>query len=325
MKLINFTLLTLFITFNCLAQTNATFENFDLEPNTFLNGSDGINDLRSGNLVLINDYNADWDSWTGWAISNTTDTQTPGFTNQYSSITGSGFNNSETYATAFVLGESLAYTTDIAGGGTCEGFYINNSTYAFLSMLEGDAFAKKFGGEDGTDPDFFKLTIKEFGNRQVNNDSIDIYLADYRFDDNSEDYILNEWTYVDLSIFENVDTLSFTLSSSDNGAFGMNTPAYFCIDDFVTNDAALTANEITTTIDFTVYPNPATNYINIDSEDRLTAYSLTNQLGLTIKHEKLQKGNHRIDTQSIPSGLYILSIENDIKQKEAKKIYINRN
>ena len=161
-------ILTCFILFTsgfCLSQTTADFENFDLEPNNFLNGSDGVNEFRSGNLVLINDYNADFDSWSGWAISNTTDTQTPGFTNQYSCIAGSGFDNSDTYATAFVLGESQAYTTDLAQGGTCEGLYINNSTYAFLSMLEGDAFAKKFGGEDGNDPDFFKLTIKEFGDR----------------------------------------------------------------------------------------------------------------------------------------------------------------
>ena len=34
--------------------------------------------------------------------------------------------------------------------------------YAALAMLQGDAFSKKFGGPDGTDADWFLLTIEGF-------------------------------------------------------------------------------------------------------------------------------------------------------------------
>jgi hypothetical protein len=39
---------------------------------------------------------------------------------------------------------------------TVTGAYFTNTTYAALSMLSGDSFAKKFGGASGDDPDWFK-------------------------------------------------------------------------------------------------------------------------------------------------------------------------
>jgi hypothetical protein len=61
--------------------------------------------------------------------------------------------------------------------------------------------------------------------------SVDFYLADYQFTSNCYDYILHEWTWVDLTpLGDIVKTLHFELSSSDIGAWGMNTPSYFAID-----------------------------------------------------------------------------------------------
>ena len=56
------------------------------------------------------------------------------------------------------------------------------------------------------------------------------YLADYRSTDSAHDYIVDDWTWVDLSGLGTVDRIEFTLSSSDVGSFGMNTPAYFAMD-----------------------------------------------------------------------------------------------
>ena len=36
---------------------------------------------------------------------------------------------------------------------------LTNTTFAALSMRDGDAFAKQFGGVSGDDPDWFLLTI----------------------------------------------------------------------------------------------------------------------------------------------------------------------
>jgi hypothetical protein len=44
------------------------------------------------------------------------------------------------------------------------------------------------------------------------------------------DYIVSQWTTVDLLALGNASRLTFNLDSSDNGPFGMNTPAYFALD-----------------------------------------------------------------------------------------------
>src|SRR5690606_16841503 len=105
---------------------------------------------------------------------------------------------------------------------------ITNSTYAYESMKQGDAFAKKFGGVGGNDEDWFKVTVHSYFQGMAS-DSLDIYLADFRFADNSKDYIMDTWNFYNTPSYL-ADSLVFIVSSSDTGSFGMNTPAYFCLD-----------------------------------------------------------------------------------------------
>ncbi len=179
--------------------------------------------------------NFEFDYWSGWSYSRTTDTTTPGAANQYSAIPGSGVSGSSTYAVGFgssSRGVSYASDFDFSGG---KGVFVTNTTYTYLSMLNGDAAngggpAKKFGGATGDDADFLMLTITG-SNGGSQTGSVDFYLADYRFVDNSNDYLVNTWSFVDLSSLGTVDELSFSLSSSDNHpSFGMNTPDYVAID-----------------------------------------------------------------------------------------------
>jgi hypothetical protein len=114
---------------------------------------------------------------------------------------------------------------------TISGAYFTNTTYAYLSMLEGDSFAKQFGGVTGDDEDYFKLIIKGIDEMGEYTGTVDFYLADFRFEDNSLDYIVDEWTWVDLTSLGDVIGLEFSLESSDAGDWGMNTPAYFAMDD----------------------------------------------------------------------------------------------
>jgi hypothetical protein len=110
------------------------------------------------------------------------------------------------------------------------GLYVTNTTYAALDMVTGSTFSKQFGGISGNEEDWFMLTItgKDLGGTPVG--TVDFYLADFRFTDNAQDYILDKWEYVDLTSLGIVTSLEFSLTSSDNGDFGMNTPAYFAVD-----------------------------------------------------------------------------------------------
>ena len=64
----------------------------------------------------------------------------------------------------------------------------------------------------------------------MSTESVDFYLADYRFVNNADDFIVSNWTYANLTDLGVVDTLQFSLASSDVGDLGMNTPAYFAMD-----------------------------------------------------------------------------------------------
>jgi hypothetical protein len=70
---------------------------------------------------------------------------------------------------------------------------------------------------------------------------VDFYLADYRFADSNDDYIVDSWRQVDLSSLGHATRVTFALSSSDVGMFGMNTPAYFAVDQIVLDDGTLPA------------------------------------------------------------------------------------
>ena len=214
---------------------DATIEDVPLAPESFYNGSDLAGGFTSGSFRFANTYDTMYYSWEGFAASNVTDNTTPGWGNQYSAIPGSGAGASSNYAVGYKLYEAPRidfYATDL------DGMFVTNTTYAYLSMLNGDAFSKKFGGATGDDEDWFLLTISgELGGAPVG--TVEFYLADFRFGDNGLDYIVDDWTWVDLSSLGNVDALTFELASTDNGAFGMNTPAYFAVDNVTPEPASV--------------------------------------------------------------------------------------
>ena len=321
MKIFTTPLIILLFSQVLTAQTTATFEDFNLDPESYLNNAGVDGGFENGHIFLNNNYHPSWDGWDGWAISNTTDTTTPGFMNQFSAITGGGAENSETFAVTFVLGHSIIQLTDAAKGGVVEGFQITNATYPYLSMLEGDGFAKKFGGETGDDPDYFLLTIKKYFEGNLSNDSIDFFLADYRFADNSQDYIVNDWTYIDLTSLGNVDSLHLTLSSTDTGQFGMNTPGYFCIDNFTTRDIPTSTNEQAYLFDFELFPNPVSDWISINyNSDSNAEIDIYNQNCILMKSKTLHQGHSSIEVSDFPDGLYFM--EFNLKGHKEKATFV---
>lgn len=216
----------------------AGFDNLPLAPNShFAPGA--TTTFTSGNASLTYDYSADYDSWTGWTYSNEKDTTTEGFGNQYSVYANGGQGGSSNFALSYVgidytTSQTVATTATLANSSTVAGAYFNNSTYTALSMKNGDSFAKKFGGASGNDADYFKLIISGIDAGGHKTGSVDFYLADYRFANNSLDYIVNTWTYVDLSSLGAVSKLSFDVASTDVSPYGINTPAYFAMDSLTT-------------------------------------------------------------------------------------------
>lgn len=243
---------------------------------SFYNGADLAGGFTSGDLNFNNSFNPDFGSWAGWSVSNTTDTVTPGFLNQYSAFPGSGANESASYAVASAFaGGTLPTLTVAQEDQTFESLMISNTTYAALSMRDGDAFAKKFGGESGDDEDFFLLTIEGFDSSDQSVGTIDFYLADFRFADNSLDYILDDWTTVDVSGLVGARRLQFSLSSSDVGDFGMNTPAYFAADQVRLSGGDIVAAVGTVTRSDAELTDPLVVELGADSTELLVPRTVT--------------------------------------------------
>lgn len=296
------------------AQVVADFENFNLAPGQYLNDASPADGFESGSIVLPNDYNAEFNFWSGFAISSDTNTTTPGFMNQYSAIPGHGAAGTTTYAMGYIYDPTIIELKEKALGKPMIGMYVSNSTYGYLSMQDGDAFAKKFGGETGNDPDFFLLTIKKYAGGVISDDSINVYLADYRSPDPSKDYILDEWKYIDLSVMGGVDSLILGLRSSDNGLFGMNTPAYVAIDQVSTDNLLAAAALNGSQKSMTIAPNPAHEVLFLDLPSKGYC-NLTSMYGTVIWSGNLEMGHHKVDISGFPQGIYFVTLEGHVTGK----------
>lgn len=286
----------------------ATFDDLALENNTFWNGSDESGGFVSGPVYFVNYYNPDWFVWYGWSYSNTMDNTNPGFMNQYSAFSAVRLDSADgkNYAVSYVDPSSELVLTD-SSDHEIKGFFITNSTYAALSMKLGDDFTKKFGGEDGNEQDWFKLQIT--GNSLSGDSaSVEFYLADFRADDNTQDYIVETWQWVDLTALGDVYKLKFKLSSSDNGSWGMNTPAFFCMDKLVIGNK--TVRRDITNKSFNVYPNPSYGVIRIQTENKQQMHiRVFNTQGgeVFFKHDYIP-GNE-LNLEHLSPGIYLLQAE----------------
>lgn len=303
------------------AQHVATFESVPLDSASWWNGSDGSGGIQSGGFWFPNEYDDAWGSWSGFSVSNMKDSTTAGWNNQYSAITATGMAQSENYAVVYSPEELIMDFDDPV---LLSGFYVTNSTYAYLTMKNGDAYSKKFGGEEGTDPDYFKLIVSGTDIYGQETAAIEFFLADFTFEKDTNDYILKTWEWLDLSSLGVVTNIQFNLESSDVGDWGMNTPAYFCIDNFtvaeiVSSDFEVNSHQKQTN----VYPNPFKNDFQIELPESSQSLVLTDLSGkILFKKSVLDENKVRISAlKDYPSGTYFLMVvtpEGNFSQKIIK-------
>ncbi len=286
-------------------QTLADFEEYNLNPGEFLNDASPASVFESGSIELFNYFDSEFNFWADWAISADTNSTSPGFLNQYSAITGQGALNSNTYAVGYIFDPITIRLQPNAIGKPMIGMYVTNSTYTYLSMRDGDSFAKKFGGETGTDPDFLLITFKKYSEGVLSSDSINFYLADYRFNDSNMDFLVSDWTYVDLTALGSMDSLSMQMTSTDNGIFGMNTPSYVCIDQVTTDDLQLAEIPTSRASNISISPNPVSDklYIDIKSEGQCM---IVNMQGHVIQSAYYKAGHYEISVDGWPTGIYVV-------------------
>lgn len=300
----------LFATTTTIAQDSndsLTFESITLATESYYNGADEVGQIPINAAILSNSYDVTWGSWSGFAISNVTDNTTAGWANQYASFAGGG-SNSSNYAVYYNQG-IIEFNQPFF----IRQLDVTNTAYAGISMRDGDAYAKQFGSVNGADgnpdgtngEDFFVLHIIPLDeNNTLIGDTIHYYLADFRFSDNSQDYIIDTWETVDLTSYGIVASkLRFVLESSDNGGFGMNTPAYFALDNLVINP---TVGISENSISFSMYPNPTNGNLIINSNET-GEVSIQNINGQILSNVAFN-GTVSLDLSNAPAGIYFATL-----------------
>lgn len=218
------------------------FSDVSLAAGSYYNGSPGGNPdpgtyggpFSSGGVTFPNQltvYSGGYTYVEGWAASNmvvappAAGTYGTNFQTQYQySVPGGSSGN---YGITFMSSGPLV----LPAGTKPTSMQVNNLTYVYLSLRDGDGFAKKFGGVSGNDEDFFTLTIQGLTDSNASTGSVSFNLADFL---GSNTTIVNTWQTIDLTPLGNASKLSFSLASSDNHpTFGMNTPAAFAMDNLV--------------------------------------------------------------------------------------------
>ena len=261
---------------------SADFEDVTLGPNGYWQGEEGENEMYSGGWLFTNYYSSYF--WGGFTASNHTDLTQTGMDAQFTAVTAGGHDGSAQYAVAYTMGaQTDVYAAD-SSTQTITGCYVTNNLWAYQSVVEGDYSSTPFGGTTGNDPDWFKLTATGKNANGQTVGTLDFYLADYRFTNNDEDYVIDTWEWFDLSPLGEVARISFSLSSSKSNSYGMLTPAYFCMDDF--NGMGPDAPDLPPYIlnpvgdvEFNGYPQTIQLYLNgvasdPDDDDELIEYSI---------------------------------------------------
>ena len=278
------------------------------------------NSFSSDNGVFIfnNNYTISQygNYWSGFAYTNTTDVTTPDFSN-VSAITGKGSsgNPDMAYITAYIgVTPTITFAKNASFNNL--GMYVTNATYTYLSMKNGDTFAKKFGGADGTDPDWLKLTATGYDQTGKETGTVDIYLADYTSAKSSEDYLVDKWQWVDLSSLGTVTSIAFSMSSSDTGEYGMNTPGYFCMDGLRGKMVGGVGIENTDKTASTIYYADGSLHIQGLANAEIRVISVT---GITVA-AFIADSDNTITPINLNKGIYIVQV---VKAGKATAYKIN--
>lgn len=315
--------------------TVADFENFTLTANSAYAPTVSV-PFQTSNAIFEYEWTSSFGGfWSGgFVYTNQLDSSNGTFSNLYGVKAFKGNANSSN----FVIGQDGAVVKLKQPASRLMGFYITNTTYAFNAIKNGNSFSRKFGDTTGTKstttmaqgsyPDFFKVTAKGFLNGTIKSDSAVFYLADYRFTNSAQDYVVKTWQYFNTSNLGLLDSVQFLMYSSDNSFGFMNTPAFFGMDNFTTSiNNPTDLLSLSKNMGVQVYPNPFNTKIKIVfplQAKSSNTYSLLNELGQTVLKGETMESELEIQTMDLTEGIYFLSLQNS-QGIELKKLIKYKN
>ena len=187
------------------------------------------------------------------------------------------------------------------------GVYVNNSSSAYAYMLSANFPQTNY---------FLNIIATGYDENGVATNAVSYPLAD-------ANGIVAEWKYMDLTSLGECHKVIFSLSSNDDSGYGINVPAYFCIDAFTyyaeENTSSL-RNELANEFSINVYPTPASERtnINIKGLNRDAQIIVSDMQGRIVWSDETFENNYELNTSNMQSGVYFIKItsENIVKTQK---------
>ncbi|MDR2469430.1 MAG: DUF4465 domain-containing protein [Tannerella sp.] len=168
------------------------------------------------------------------------------------------------------------------------GVYLNSHPWPYYSNLYGDPFARALDQEG----DYYKVIISGRNEADEETGKVEYLFAEYKDGKLRQS---KEWEWVDLSPLGKINRLMFQLTSTDTGEWGMNTPAYFCMDKLQVKTSGSNGIVLPVVASARAFPNPA--------DDRLIITG-TAIRDVTV-HDLSGRTVYRLPADNSPSELII--------------------
>ncbi len=298
------------------------FDNLVLPDTGFWNGSDTTvynHYFGDSTISFPNNYDTTYGSWDGFAFSSRTDTITEGYTNQWSVYAGHAHSDS-VFGLAYVPVDwtnsnypTVPIDINFNQAVRIDSLFITNSTYTALAIKNGTTYGRPFSTDSS---DYLKVIIYFINN----NDTIanqEFYLADYT---NSTPVVVQDWQKLDFTAKENlvVTKLAFDMVTTDVGAYGPNTPLYFCLDDISYSIPATNINTAIAKSNVRIYPNPSANFIKLDGNyENVSILSIDGKNVMNINN---YNKNQALNISFLNPGTYIVRTQNNNKINFSKLV-----
>lgn len=297
----------------------ATFDEITLPDESCWVGDDDPEDMYAG-LVYdfysgpymflgMNHMGSSW--WNGFAVSNETSNEFTSLSDQFRSAPGgahSGSNFAVYYYDSYDV-ESRFWNVYDEDGATISGMYVTNSAYVLNSIQNGDLYSPAF--ETG---DYYKMIVTGYDINEEVTGKVEMYLADYRSENEADHYAVKTWEWCDLSPLGAVGSIHITFETTASNEFGPLTPFYVCLDD-INGKKDENVGVAAPAAKAEVKISAAGKNVNIDTDASNYTVNVYTTSGVLAATQKGCNGVTTLNLSSLPQGVYIVNVDGSISRR----------
>lgn len=296
-----------------------SFEEYELDPNSNLLMFNAETPQDGDTLIIAKDADEEieislqatiqYGLLSGFEISNVSDASYNDYSHPLAAQPLEGANGTENYAVAFVpvdfMGPDPAATipVEVKFSNVPENYKLSSISVA-NQLIAYDYMQQNFAANEF----YMHLIVRMYDEQMEMIDSVIFPLADYT---GSTGYILEDWEAIDFSeIEENIAMLTFDLVGNDMGQYGLNTPAYFALDEIVFSEIEeeedpISVHELDANI-VKMYPNPTSDYLYFSEE--VYHVTVVNAIGQVMIEMESTK---ELSLKELKAGIYYIHFNLD--------------